>query len=243
MVSKLILPILTRMAKNEHHDVRAALPTKPYVIAVAGGTSSGKSWLVKVLRSTFKNDVMTIPQDAFYKSADADTNFDHPDSIEFDLLIECVKRAKAGENIEIPVYDFNTHSRTDDTLHLKVKSIVIVEGILVMTNPELADLCDFKVYVHAELDTMYRRRLKRDKVERGRDQESIVTQWDTYVKPMHLQYVLPSKDRAEIVINNDCHQILEHPGDILQIKIMVTYIAECLDQLSDTGSSGPSASD
>jgi uridine kinase len=238
---------------HEHHqhgnlhrpDIHSVLPNPSfsYVIGVAGGTSSGKSWLVDVLRSKFQDDVMTIPQDAFYRTATPRTNFDHPDSIEFDLLIECVKQARAGNDIQIPVYDFATHSRTDDVLHLKAKPIVIVEGILVMTNAKLTKLCDLNVYVHAELDTMYRRRSKRDQVERGRDQESIDTQWDTFVKPMHLQYVLPSKDRAEIVINNDRHQILDDPDSIVQIRIMVTYIDSYLAQLSDGDSASNSTGD
>jgi uridine kinase len=219
--------------RHDNHDVLPS-PSSSYVMAIAGGTSSGKTWLVNVLRNGH-DYVMTIPQDAFYRTATADTNFDHPDSIEFELLIECVRRAKDGEDIEIPVYDFNTHSRTDDTLHLKAKPIIIVEGILVMTHPELLACCDLKIYVHAELDTMYRRRSRRDQVERGRSLDSIDTQWDTFVKPMHLQYVLPSKDRAEIVINNDLHQILENPDKIPQIRIMVTYIDSHLSQLSESG--------
>lgn len=201
-----------------------------YVIGIAGGTSSGKTRLVKILCEKFQDHVMTFPQDAFYKTANPDTNFDHPDSLEFDLAVELLKRAKAGEDIEIPIYDFYTHSRKSEKRTLISKPIIIVEGILIMTHPELSELCDLKVYVHAELDTMYRRRSTRDKKERGRTQENIDVQWDTFVKPMHLQYVLPSKDRAEIVINNDKHQILEQPEKIPQIGIMVTYIASYISR-------------
>jgi uridine kinase len=207
-------------------------PSHAYVISVCGGTSSGKTWLTQILQKYFSDYVMIIPQDAFYKSGDASTNFDHPDAIEFELLVDCVRRAKAGESVDIPVYDFTTHRRTENTLHLVAKPIVIVEGILIMTDEELMSLCDLRVYVHAELDTMYRRRSSRDKAERGRTQEMIDEQWNTQVKPMHKEFVVPSERKAHISINNDQDQILTNPRDIPQINIMLVYIDSYLSQLS-----------
>lgn len=225
--------------RPDHLDALPS-PTSAYVIAIVGGTCSGKTSVVDILCKKFPNHVMKIPQDCFYKPGDANTNFDHPDSLELDLAKKLLEEAKAGNDIDIPVYDFTTHSRKSEVLHLKAKPIIIVEGILVMTHPGLSELCDLKIYIHAELDTMYRRRLVRDEKERGRKQEDIDIQWDRFVKPMHLRYVLPSKDRSHIVINNDQHQILEHPDSIPQINIIITYIDSYLDQLSENCTSSES---
>lgn len=205
---------------------------KPMVIAIFGGSNSGKTTLASIINNKFKNDTMLISQDRFYYGTNnhdtvktiEDTNYDHPKSIAFDEYVECVKKAKNGYDINVPIYDFLTHSRSDETEFLEFKPIIIIEGILIMTCPELVDLCDFKVYVHAELDTMYRRRCKRDKKERHRTEEQINAQWDRDVKPMFLKYVKPSSSEANITINNDQEQILTNPYKIPQINILLTYI-------------------
>ena len=207
-----------------------------YLILICGGTSSGKSSIVEQLMHTFKRYVAKVSQDSFYKSAHANSNFDRPDSIESTLLIDIVKKLKSGQDVDIPVYDFATHSRTDQTVRVKSKPIIIVEGILVMCYQELVELADLKVYVHAELDTRLLRRIKRDKSERGRTEESVIEQWFKTVKPMHMEYVEPCKSRADFIINNDEEQIMTEPEKIPQLQILMAFLDSYLSQLSQSGS-------
>lgn len=195
-----------------------------FVIGVFGGTNSGKTTLVRILQKEFDDDVQILSQDSFYKTANHDTNFDDPSSIDFDLLVRSLEELKTGKTVDIPIYDFATHSRKEETQKLKSKKIIIIEGILIMTSKELADMCDVKIYVHAELDTMYVRRCDRDIKERGRTLEQIKNQWNRDVKPMHLKYVYPSRQEAHIIINNDHDQILTNPTKIHQINMVIIYI-------------------
>jgi uridine kinase len=157
-----------------------------------------------------ETEVGVLSQDAYYKENDnlsfeerALVNFDHPRAIDFELLVNHLKDLKEGKTIEQPVYSFVTHNRTDDTVVTHPRKVMIVEGILILTNPELRDLFDIKVFVHADSDERLIRRLKRDIAERGRDMEEVLNRYQTTLKPMHQQFIEPTKAFADIIIPND----------------------------------------
>ena len=131
------------------------------------------------------------------------TNFDHPRSLDFELLIAHLKELKAGNTINQPVYSFVTHNRTDDTVFTHPRKVMIVEGILILAHPELRDLFDVKIFVHADSDERLIRRLKRDIAERGRDMDEVLNRYQTTLKPMHQQFIEPTKAFADIIIPND----------------------------------------
>jgi len=178
------------------------------IIGIAGGTGSGKSTVVKNLIDFLPSDsVALIPQDNYYRDmghlgleARNQLNFDHPDAIEFELLIAHIRRIRHNEPIHIPNYSFATHSRLGDTISLEPKKVVIVEGIMVLVNPELRDLLDLRIFVDTDADDRLGRRLKRDITERGRTVEEVLWRYHTMVKPMHLQFIEPSKRYADIII-------------------------------------------
>lgn len=130
-------------------------------------------------------------------------NFDHPRAIDFELLVEHLQALKAGQTIDQPVYSFVTHNRTDDTVTTHPRKVMIVEGILILTNPELREMFDIKIFVHADSDERLIRRLKRDIAERGRDMEEVLNRYQTTLKPMHQQFIEPTKAFADIIIPND----------------------------------------
>jgi uridine kinase len=130
-------------------------------------------------------------------------NFDHPRAIDFELLVQHLKELKNGKTIDQPVYSFVTHNRTDDTISTHPRKVMIVEGILILTNPELREMFDIKVFVHADSDERLIRRLKRDIAERGRDMEEVLNRYQTTLKPMHQQFIEPTKAFADIIIPND----------------------------------------
>lgn len=181
------------------------------VIGIAGGTGSGKTTVVnKMLNEIPNKEVGVISQDSYYKATDNLTyeertkiNFDHPNSIDFDLLVEHLKQLKSGEAIDQPVYSFVTHNRTKDILKTHPTKVLIVEGILIFNNPELRDLCDIKIFVHADADERLIRRLKRDIQERGRDMNEVLNRYQDTLKPMHNQFIEPTKNFADIIIPND----------------------------------------
>jgi uridine kinase len=181
------------------------------IIGIAGGTGSGKTTVVhQIMNELPSTEVGIISQDSYYKettnlSYDERTkiNFDHPRAIDFELLIQHLKDLKAGRVINQPIYSFITHNRTDDTITTHPRKVMIVEGILIFTNPEIRDLFDIKVYVHADSDERLIRRLKRDISERGRDMEEVLTRYQTTLKPMHEQFIEPTKAYADIIIPND----------------------------------------
>jgi uridine kinase len=151
-----------------------------------------------------------ISQDSYYKETSnlsyeerTKINFDHPRAIDFELLIAHLKDLKAGKIIEQPIYSFITHNRTEDTISTHPRKVVIVEGILIFTNPEIRDLFDIKVFVHADSDERLIRRLKRDIAERGRDMDEVLNRYQTTLKPMHEQFIEPTKAFADIIIPND----------------------------------------
>ena len=178
------------------------------VIGVAGGTGSGKSTLVKRLQEAFKNDdVATICHDFYYKAHPELTyeertklNYDHPDAFDTWLMVEHIKALKEGKAVECPTYSFVEHNRTDETLHVEPSKVIIVDGILIFENEELRNIMDIKVYVDTDADVRLARRILRDVRERGRSMESVISQYTTTVKPMHEQFVEPSKRHADVII-------------------------------------------
>ncbi len=178
------------------------------VIGVAGGTGSGKSTLVKRLQEAFKNDdVATICHDFYYKAHPelsyeerTKLNYDHPAAFDTDMLVEHIRQLKEGKNIECPVYSFVEHNRTTETLPVAPSKVIIIDGILIFENEELRDMMDIKVYVDTDADLRLARRILRDVRERGRSMESVISQYTKTVKPMHEQFVEPSKRYADVII-------------------------------------------
>ncbi|WP_433833141.1 uridine kinase [Flavobacterium anhuiense] len=181
------------------------------IIGIAGGTGSGKTTVVhQIMNELPHTEVGVISQDSYYKETTnlsfderALINFDHPRAIDFELLVKHLKALKAGETIDQPVYSFIQHNRTDDTVSTHPRKVMIVEGILILTNPELRDMFDIKVFVHADSDERLIRRLKRDISERGRDIDEVLNRYQSTLKPMHEQFIEPSKAFADIIIPND----------------------------------------
>ena len=181
------------------------------IIGIAGGTGSGKTTVVhQIMNELPETEVGIISQDSYYKQTDNLSyderiliNFDHPRSIDFELLVQHLKALKIGETINQPVYSFVKHNRTDDTISTHPRKVMLVEGILILTNPELRELFDIKIFVHADSDERLIRRLKRDIAERGRDMEEVLNRYQNTLKPMHQQFIEPTKQFADIIIPND----------------------------------------
>ena len=181
------------------------------IIGIAGGTGCGKTTVVNQIVDELRNDeVEVISQDSYYKDTShlsyderVKINFDHPSSIDFDLLIQHLKELKKGNTINQPVYSFVEHNRTGETVKTQPRKVVIIEGILILTNPELRDMFDIKIFVHADSDERLIRRLKRDIAERGRDLDEVLTRYQTTLKPMHEQFIEPMKEYADIIIPNN----------------------------------------
>lgn len=181
------------------------------VIGIAGGTGSGKTTVVKkIIQELPTDEVCVISQDSYYKKTDglsledrSKINFDHPRAIDFDLLIEHLTALKEGNTIEQPIYSFVTHNRVKDTLILHPRKVVIVEGILIFNNEALRDLFDIKLFVHADADERLIRRIRRDIAERGRDVDEVLNRYQTTLKPMHEQFIEPTKNFADLIIPND----------------------------------------
>ncbi len=193
------------------------------IIGIAGGTGSGKSTFTNRLRDRFGDDITVIYHDNYYKRHDdipfeerKKLNYDHPDALETDLLIEHIKKLRNGESIECPVYDYTVHNRSDKTVRIDPRKIILIEGILLLADPRLRSLLDIKIYVEADADERILRRILRDVKERGRDIDNIVEQYLTTVKPMHYLYVEPTRATADIVINSGMNDVA---FDIVQSKI------------------------
>ena len=178
------------------------------VFGVAGGTGSGKTTVARqVAQAVEHTQVAYLPHDAYYCdhpqlsfAERARINYDHPDSLQTDLLVEHIRQLLAGESAAMPVYDFNRHRRTTETIRVDPRPIILVEGILVFSHQALRDLMDIRVYVEVDADVRLLRRIERDMVERGRSLDSIVRQYLETVRPMHLQFVEPSKRYADVII-------------------------------------------
>lgn len=181
------------------------------IIGIAGGTGSGKTTVVnQILHELPADEVCVISQDSYYNDTQnlsykerTKINFDHPNAIDFDLLIEHLKQLKNNEVIEQPVYSFVTHNRTKDTLITHPRKVVIVEGILIFNSKKLRDLFDIKIFVHADADERLIRRVRRDIEERGRDINEVLSRYQNTLKPMHQQFIEPTKNYADIIIPND----------------------------------------
>ena len=181
--------------------------SSPFIIGIAGGSGSGKTTLTANIRERFYDDVCVICHDSYYRDQShltmkerVLTNYDHPDSIETDLLIEHLRELKEGNSVNTPVYSFSQHTRTGETVKVNPKKVIIIDGILIFENKQLRDMMDMKIYVDTDSDVRLIRRLLRDVNERGRDVESVTTQYINTVKPMHEQFVEPSKKFADIII-------------------------------------------
>ena len=199
------------------------------VIGIAGGTGSGKTTVVnQIINELPEDEVCVISQDSYYKATDnlsyeerTKINFDHPRAIDFDLLNKHIAALRAGEIIEQPVYSFVTHNRTKDTIKTNPRKVVIVEGILIFNSKELLDLFDIKIFVHADADERLIRRVRRDITERGRDIEEVLSRYQNTLKPMHQQFIEPTKNFADIIIPNDRY-------NTVAIDIVRTVISERL---------------
>lgn len=180
----------------------------PIVIGIAGGTGSGKTTVARVvLQQVGAEYIAVLPHDAYYRDRKdmvvddhMQINFDHPDSLDTSLLIEHIHQLKAGHAVEVPVYDFTTDSRTDRTVHVEPRPVILVDGILIFYESALRPLFDVKIFVDTDADIRFIRRLQRDIVERGRTTESVIAQYLSTVRPMHLEFVEPSKRYADVII-------------------------------------------
>jgi uridine kinase len=180
----------------------------PLVIGIAGGTGSGKTTVAHaILERVGAARIAFLPHDAYYRDLSdlpvvrrAEINFDHPDSLESELLVEHVQQLKAGKPIEMPVYNFKTHSRTFQTITISPQSVILVEGILIFYERKLRDLFDVKIFVDTDADIRFIRRLQRDISERGRTTATVISQYLQTVRPMHMEFVEPSKRYADVII-------------------------------------------
>lgn len=193
------------------------------MIGIAGGTGSGKSTFTDRIKKRFGDDVTVIYHDNYYKRRDEMTyeertkvNYDHPSSLETELLIEHLKKLKMGESVECPIYDFSQHNRSNKTYTIHPSKIFLIEGILIFSDERLRDLFDIKIFVEADADERILRRIVRDVKERGRDLDNIMEQYLTTVKPMHSLYVEPTKTTADIIINSGMNNVA---FDVISLKI------------------------
>lgn len=199
------------------------------IIGIAGGTGCGKTTVVnQILNELPEGEVGVISQDSYYKDTShltyeerGNINFDHPRSIDFDLLTKHLKALKKGKPVHQPVYSFVKHNRTGDTILTHPRKVMIVEGILILTNPELRAMFDIKIFVHADTDERLIRRLKRDISERGRDLNEVLSRYQNTLKPMHDQFIEPMKEYADIIIPNNKY-------NTVAIDIVKTIINEKL---------------
>ncbi len=180
----------------------------PIVIGIAGGTGSGKTTVANViLNRVGKHRIAYLPHDAYYRDLHdlpyeqrAAINFDHPNSLESELMIQHVLQLKQGKPVDLPIYDFSIHTRTDKTIHIEAHPVIIVEGILIFAEPELRKIFDVKIFVDTDPDIRFIRRLERDIAERGRTTDMVIHQYLSTVRPMHLEFVEPSKRYADVII-------------------------------------------
>ena len=177
------------------------------VIGIAGGTGSGKTTLMKNIISRFENEVTVVSHDNYYKRHDELTydqrcllNYDEPAAFDTSLMVYHLEQLRRGQAIDCPVYDFTVHNRSDEVVHIEPKRVIIVEGILIFENEPLRDLMDIRIFVDTDADIRLCRRIKRDVNKRGRTLESVLEQYQATVKPMHEQYVEPSKKYANLVV-------------------------------------------
>ena len=204
------------------------------VIGIAGGTGSGKTTLMKNLIARFGADVTVLSHDNYYRRHDemsyeqrCQLNYDEPAALETELMAVHLDRLRHGEAIECPVYDFTLHNRSQETVHIEPQKVIIVEGILIFENKPLRDLMDIKIFVDTDADVRLCRRIKRDVKKRGRTLESVLNQYQQTVKPMHEQYVEPSKKFADIVIP-------EGGKNLVALDLIIDRISRHLEEACST---------
>ncbi|HPS10971.1 MAG TPA: uridine kinase [Paludibacteraceae bacterium] len=201
------------------------------IIGIAGGTGSGKTTVVrKIVERLPAGEVVLLPQDSYYKDSShlpleerLEINFDHPDSIEFDLLTKHLKELRKGHSVEQPIYSYLTCTRADETITVNPRDVVIVEGILVLCNPELRKMMDLKVFVDADPDDRLIRVINRDIVERGRSVNKVMERYEQTVKPMHQQFIEPTKRYADLIIP-------QGGNNHIAIDILTKYIENNLNK-------------
>lgn len=214
---------------------------RPVIIGVAGGTGSGKTTVaMKILEQVGTEHIGYIPHDAYYRDLShlppeerMKVNFDHPDSLDTELLVQHLQQLRAGRAVEIPIYDFTTHTRTAQTRRVGPAPVILVEGILVFAESALRKLFDVKLYVDTDADIRFIRRLQRDVQERGRSVESVIQQYLHTVRPMHLEFVEPSKRYADIIIP-------EGGYNEVAIEMVAARIRGLLEQRAREGDGGAS---
>lgn len=209
---------------QEEKNVKSDRNRRICVLGVAGGSASGKTTIIKKVREYFGDDIAVISHDNYYKAHDdmpfeerCKLNYDHPDSFESDKMAQDVKKLIVGEPIDMPTYDYCNHNRSKETIRIEPKTVIIMEGILILENRALRDLMDIKIYVDTDADERLMRRIKRDMKERARSIESILEQYTNTVKPMHEEFVEPSKRYADIIIPRGGENA---PG----IDMLITYL-------------------
>jgi uridine kinase len=183
------------------------------IVGIAGGTGSGKTTVVrKIVENLPKGEVAVLSQDSYYRDNShlplaerQEINFDHPQALEFELLVKHLKKLKKGESIEEPIYSYLTCTRSEETSTVHPREVIIVEGILIFTNPELRKLLDIKIFVYADADDRLERVIKRDIIERGRSVDKVLERYQKSVKPMHLQFIEPSMRYADLIIPEGGH--------------------------------------
>lgn len=202
------------------------------VIGIAGGTGSGKTTVVnKIIKSLTAGEVAVIPQDSYYKDSGhipmeerSKINFDEPASIEWTLLEKQLRELKEGKSIEMPTYSYLTCTRQKETVHVEPRDVIIVEGILVLTQPSLCQLMDVKVFVDADADDRLIRVIARDCIERGRTPQMVIDRYQAVLKPMHERYIEPSKRKADLIVP-------QGGNNTVAIKLLTDYIASRLKRL------------
>lgn len=199
------------------------------VIGVAGGTGSGKTTLVKALMNRFGDDITVLSHDNYYKRHDDLTyeerthlNYDHPDAFDTDMMIEHLQRLRQGEAIECPTYDFTVHNRAEATLRVEPRKVIVVEGILIFASTALCEQMDIRIFVDTDADVRLCRRIRRDVRKRGRTMESVIEQYLTTVKPMHEQFVEPSKKNAHLIVP-------EGGKNLIALEMIVNRIQRHID--------------
>ena len=209
---------------------RASSPNyKPIGFGVAGGTASGKTTVARaVLESVGASQIAYLPHDAYYSDRSdlpfeerARLNYDHPDSLDTKLLVHHIKDLIVGAPVHVPVYDFTTHRRTNDTIFVEPAPIILVDGILIFTKRKLRELMDIKVYVDTDSDVRFIRRLQRDMNERGRSLDSVVQQYLETVRPMHLKFVEPSKRYADVIIPGGGHNRVAMEMVVSRLQVLL----------------------
>lgn len=202
------------------------------VIGIAGGSGSGKTTLMKSLLARFQNDVTVLSHDNYYRPYEElsieerkKVNYDHPDAFDTEMMIEHLRQLKAGKAIECPIYDYTTYSRTDETTRLESSKVILVEGILIFENKVLCSLMDIKIFVDTDADVRLIRRIRRDVAKRGRSLESVLSQYLATVKPMHEQFVEPSKKNADLVV-------LEGGKNLVALEMIIDRIQRHIDNES-----------